>query len=56
MRRTMAGPTSSTGSYKPQLDPGKSLPSKEGGSPSDFYSRQAGVGDAAPAAPPADEE
>jgi len=45
MRSTYAGPQSSTGSYKPKLDPGKSLPSKEGGSPADFYSKQAGAGE-----------
>lgn len=31
MRRTLAGPGSSTGNYKPQLDPGKAAPAGTGG-------------------------
>jgi len=40
MRRTLAGPQSSTGNYKPSLDPGTKVASSAAGSPSDFYSKQ----------------
>jgi len=40
MRSTFAGPQSSTGNYKPKLDPGKTVASTAAGSPAEFYTKQ----------------
>ncbi|KAK5578743.1 hypothetical protein RB653_008416 [Dictyostelium firmibasis] len=42
MRRTLAGPGSSTGNYSPKLDPGKTLPTSNTGSNPNYFSQSKG--------------